>query len=166
MRSQLYTKTPFYLTLSAKTFGHHLPNWVKKYKVSLKYIRVIISKTCHEAFSLHFIFHKSDSVCAWTEVAWKWWRQQILHRNWKEGERNFCALSPLVFGQPFLMKIGGKIIKQRCDFFFKFNWFEAWSDCARKNMSLIAIDTLAKHEQIDHLLKRLYSKWQNCTQTF
>ncbi|XP_037813364.1 lectin subunit alpha-like [Lucilia sericata] len=39
----------------------------------------------------------------------------------------------------------------------KYNWYEAWSDCARKNMSLIAIDTYAKHQQIDNLLKRLYN---------
>lgn len=31
-------------------------------------------------------------------------------------------------------------------------------DCARRNMSLIAIDTFAKHQQIDGLLRRLYSK--------
>ncbi|KAM7356254.1 lectin subunit alpha-like [Cochliomyia hominivorax] len=40
----------------------------------------------------------------------------------------------------------------------KFNWFEALSECARKNMSLIAIDTFAKHQQIDSLLRRLYDK--------
>ncbi|XP_065361461.1 lectin subunit alpha-like [Calliphora vicina] len=39
----------------------------------------------------------------------------------------------------------------------KYNWFEALSECARKNMSLIAIDTSEKHQQIDNLLKRLYT---------
>ncbi|XP_037813366.1 lectin subunit alpha-like [Lucilia sericata] len=39
----------------------------------------------------------------------------------------------------------------------KVNFFEAWSDCARKNMSLIAIDSYAKHQQIDGLLRRLYT---------
>ncbi|XP_065361462.1 lectin subunit alpha-like [Calliphora vicina] len=39
----------------------------------------------------------------------------------------------------------------------KYNWFEALSECARKNMSLIAIDTSAKHQQIDNLLKRFYN---------
>ncbi|KAM7356636.1 lectin subunit alpha-like isoform 3-T3 [Cochliomyia hominivorax] len=39
-----------------------------------------------------------------------------------------------------------------------YNWFEAISECARKNMSLIAIDTFEKHQQIDSLLRRLYDK--------
>ncbi|KNC28722.1 hypothetical protein FF38_09443 [Lucilia cuprina] len=38
----------------------------------------------------------------------------------------------------------------------KYNWFEAWNECARKNMSLMAIDTLYKHTQIDTLLRRIF----------
>ncbi|KAM7356635.1 lectin subunit alpha-like isoform 2-T2 [Cochliomyia hominivorax] len=42
-----------------------------------------------------------------------------------------------------------------------YNWFEAISECARKNMSLIAIDTFEKHQQIDSLLRRLYDKFND-----
>ncbi|KAM7352642.1 lectin subunit alpha-like [Cochliomyia hominivorax] len=38
----------------------------------------------------------------------------------------------------------------------KYNWYQAWNECARKNMSLIAIDTFYKHTQIDTLIKRLF----------
>ncbi|XP_065355480.1 lectin subunit alpha-like [Calliphora vicina] len=39
----------------------------------------------------------------------------------------------------------------------KYNWFEAWNECARRNMSLMAIDTMYKHTQIDTLLRRLFT---------
>uniref|UniRef100_A0A1I8PDE6 C-type lectin domain-containing protein n=1 Tax=Stomoxys calcitrans TaxID=35570 RepID=A0A1I8PDE6_STOCA len=38
----------------------------------------------------------------------------------------------------------------------KFTWFGAWNECARKNMSLIAIDSYSKHVQIDSLIRKLY----------
>ncbi|XP_075150759.1 lectin subunit alpha-like [Haematobia irritans] len=39
----------------------------------------------------------------------------------------------------------------------KYNWFAAWNECARKNMSLIAIDSSYKHQQIDALIRKLFS---------
>ncbi|XP_073822431.1 lectin subunit alpha-like [Musca autumnalis] len=39
----------------------------------------------------------------------------------------------------------------------KYNWHGAWNECARKNMSLIAIDTQYKHLQIDKLIKKLFA---------
>uniref|UniRef100_A0A1I8P8Q4 C-type lectin domain-containing protein n=1 Tax=Stomoxys calcitrans TaxID=35570 RepID=A0A1I8P8Q4_STOCA len=39
----------------------------------------------------------------------------------------------------------------------KYNWFAAWNECARKNMSLIAIDTHYKHLQIDTLIRKLFA---------
>ncbi|XP_013113412.1 lectin subunit alpha [Stomoxys calcitrans] len=39
----------------------------------------------------------------------------------------------------------------------KFNWFEAWNECARKNMSLIAIDRYEGHYQIDSLIRKLFT---------
>ncbi|XP_075150763.1 lectin subunit alpha-like [Haematobia irritans] len=38
----------------------------------------------------------------------------------------------------------------------KYNWFEAWNECARKNMSLLAIDRYERHYQIDILIKGLF----------
>ncbi|XP_005186597.1 lectin subunit alpha [Musca domestica] len=38
----------------------------------------------------------------------------------------------------------------------KFNWFEALHECARKNMSLIAIDRYDRHFQIDTLIRSLF----------
>ncbi|TMW41566.1 hypothetical protein DOY81_013355, partial [Sarcophaga bullata] len=40
----------------------------------------------------------------------------------------------------------------------KYTWFQAWNNCARKNMSLIAIDTYEKHQQFDKLLRKYYNK--------
>ncbi|XP_011293768.2 lectin subunit alpha [Musca domestica] len=39
----------------------------------------------------------------------------------------------------------------------KYNWHGAWNECARKNMSLIAIDSRYKHLQIDTLIKKLFA---------
>uniref|UniRef100_A0A1I8Q715 C-type lectin domain-containing protein n=1 Tax=Stomoxys calcitrans TaxID=35570 RepID=A0A1I8Q715_STOCA len=39
----------------------------------------------------------------------------------------------------------------------KFTWFGAWNECARKNMSLMAIDSYSKHVQIDTLIRKLYA---------
>uniref|UniRef100_A0A1I8PWF5 C-type lectin domain-containing protein n=1 Tax=Stomoxys calcitrans TaxID=35570 RepID=A0A1I8PWF5_STOCA len=38
----------------------------------------------------------------------------------------------------------------------KFTWFGSWNECARKNMSLVAIDSYKKHMQVDSLLRKLY----------
>uniref|UniRef100_A0A1I8PYS7 C-type lectin domain-containing protein n=1 Tax=Stomoxys calcitrans TaxID=35570 RepID=A0A1I8PYS7_STOCA len=38
----------------------------------------------------------------------------------------------------------------------KYNWYGAWNECVRKNMSLIAIDSYYKHQQIDSLLRKLF----------
>ncbi|XP_065357710.1 lectin subunit alpha-like [Calliphora vicina] len=40
----------------------------------------------------------------------------------------------------------------------KYSWFEAWNECARKNMTLIAIDTEYKDFQIDALIRKLFVK--------
>ncbi|TMW43535.1 hypothetical protein DOY81_011385, partial [Sarcophaga bullata] len=39
----------------------------------------------------------------------------------------------------------------------KYTWFQAWNDCARKNMSLIAIDSYEKYLQIGNLLRKYYN---------
>ncbi|KAM7348125.1 lectin subunit alpha-like [Cochliomyia hominivorax] len=43
----------------------------------------------------------------------------------------------------------------------KFNWFEAWNECAARIMSLIAVDTLEKHKALDEVLRKKFTKPPN-----
>ncbi|XP_073828777.1 lectin subunit alpha-like [Musca autumnalis] len=43
----------------------------------------------------------------------------------------------------------------------KYNWFEAWDECAMRNMTLIAIDTAEKNAVIDKILRNKFQKCPN-----
>ncbi|XP_075156862.1 lectin subunit alpha-like [Haematobia irritans] len=43
----------------------------------------------------------------------------------------------------------------------KYNWFEAWNECALRNMTLIAVDTAEKHVIINSMLRKKFPKVPN-----
>uniref|UniRef100_T1PK09 Lectin C-type protein n=1 Tax=Musca domestica TaxID=7370 RepID=T1PK09_MUSDO len=43
----------------------------------------------------------------------------------------------------------------------KYNWFEAWEECAMRNMTLIAIDTAEKNTIVDKVLRNRFEKCPN-----
>ncbi|XP_075150758.1 lectin subunit alpha-like [Haematobia irritans] len=70
----------------------------------------------------------------------------------------FCTFVSVVFGQA----IEKWHRSQDGSLFYienerKFTWFGSWNECARKNMTLVAIDSYAKHMQLDSLIRKLYA---------
>ncbi|XP_075155822.1 lectin subunit alpha-like [Haematobia irritans] len=43
----------------------------------------------------------------------------------------------------------------------KYNWFEAWNECAIRNMTLIAVDTAERNPAIDTILRKKFTKCPN-----
>uniref|UniRef100_A0A1I8P288 C-type lectin domain-containing protein n=1 Tax=Stomoxys calcitrans TaxID=35570 RepID=A0A1I8P288_STOCA len=43
----------------------------------------------------------------------------------------------------------------------KYNWFEAWNECAIRNMTLIAVDTVEKNAALDGILRKKFAKCPN-----
>ncbi|XP_065364072.1 lectin subunit alpha-like [Calliphora vicina] len=43
----------------------------------------------------------------------------------------------------------------------KYNWHEAWNECASRNMSLVAVDTIEKHTALQTVLRKKFAKAPN-----
>uniref|UniRef100_A0A1I8Q0F5 C-type lectin domain-containing protein n=1 Tax=Stomoxys calcitrans TaxID=35570 RepID=A0A1I8Q0F5_STOCA len=43
----------------------------------------------------------------------------------------------------------------------KYNWFEAWNECAMRNMTLMAIDTTERHGVMNSMLRKRFTKCPN-----
>uniref|UniRef100_A0A1B0A3E6 C-type lectin domain-containing protein n=1 Tax=Glossina pallidipes TaxID=7398 RepID=A0A1B0A3E6_GLOPL len=44
---------------------------------------------------------------------------------------------------------------------YKYNWFEAWNECASKNMSLITLDSEQKEKILTKLLREMFNSTRN-----
>nr|ABD60990.1 lectin [Glossina morsitans morsitans] len=44
---------------------------------------------------------------------------------------------------------------------YKYNWFEAWNECASKNMSLITLDSEQKEKMLTKLLREVFNSTRN-----